>query len=302
MRIESFFDERTFTLSFVVYDERTRDAVIIDPVLDYEPRSSCIATESADALIHFVRENDLTLHYVLETHAHADHLSGAQRVRDAFPSAKVAIGEQITKVQRMFQHILALPADFPTDGSQFDVLLKSNHAYDAGSLHFDVLPTPGHTPACTTLRFGENVFTGDALFHPDVGTGRCDFPGGSANDLYHSVTAVLYALPDDTLVWPGHDYPPAGRGVRTHAPLSEHKCSNVALPASRSMDDFIAWRNARDQSLAAPQLLFQSIQVNVDAGNLPAPDPTNNTRYLRIPLNVFRPKPAQEHEVELVDV
>lgn len=301
MKIQPFFDERTFTLSFVVYDDETKDAVIIDPVLDYDPRASKVWTESVDETIAFVQSNDLKLHWILETHAHADHLSGAQRIREQFPNAKTAIGERITEVQRMFRHILSLPPDFPDDGSQFDVLLKDGETYQAGSIRFNVVATPGHTPACTTLKFGNNIFTGDTLFHPDVGTGRCDFPGGSSRDLYRSVVHKLYAMPDDTVVWPGHDYPPSTRAVRFSAPLLEHKQSNVALPATRSEEDFTAWRNQRDRSLAAPQLLFQSIQVNVDAGHLPEPD-ENNVRLLRIPLNVFRPaKEATTEDLELVD-
>lgn len=301
MRVQSFFDERTFTLSFVVYDETTRDAVIIDPVLDYNPRASRIWTESADVLIAFAKAEGLNVHYVLETHAHADHLSGAQRVKEVFPEAKSAIGARITEVQRMFRHILSLPADFPIDGSQFDVLLEEGTHYSAGALNFEVISTPGHTPACTTLRFGNHLFTGDTLFQPDVGTGRCDFPGGSSKDLYHSVVNVLYRLPDDMIVHPGHDYPPETRTFQDSSTLGEQKTSNIALPANRSEASFVEWRNARDRSLEAPQLLFQSIQVNVDAGHLPAPE-TNDVRYLRIPLNVFRPAAAPAENLELSEI
>lgn len=298
MQIQPFFDPRTFTLTFVVYDEETRDAVVIDPVLDYNPRSSKLWTESVDAVIRFIQEEQLNLHFVLETHAHADHLSGAQRLREAFPKVRTAIGERIIEVQKIFRHILDLPADFRDDGSQFDLLLQDGETYRAGSLAFSALSTPGHTPACMSLRFGDNVFTGDALFHPDVGTGRCDFPGGSSQDLYRSITEVLYTLPDDTVVWPGHDYPPESRGVRYSAPLAEQMRDNVALPAGTSQEDYTLWRDARDRSLEAPQLLFQSIQVNVDAGNLPAPS-ANQKRYLRIPLNVFRPPVPSLETLEL---
>lgn len=301
MKIESFFDERTWTLTYVVYDASSKDAVIIDPVLDYEPNSSRTWTESVDEVTRFVKNEGLNVHYILETHAHADHISGAQLLKQHFRNARVAIGDRIVKVQRMFQHILNLPEDFQTNGSQFDKLLKSGETYTAGTLEFEILPTPGHTPACTSIKFGDALFTGDALFNPDVGTGRCDFPGGSADDLYHSVTEVIYALPDDTKIYPGHDYPPEGREVQTHALLSEHKANNVALPASRSREDFVNWREGRDNSLAAPRLLFQSVQVNVDAGHLPDPS-DNEIRYLRIPLNVFRPEPTPESTLELDSV
>src|SRR5699024_10786791 len=184
------------------------------------------------------------------------------------------------------------------DGTQFDELLKADTTYKAGTLEFKILNTPGHTPACTTIQIGDAVFTGDVLFNPDVGTGRCDFPGGSAKDMYHSVTEVLYTLPDDTKAYVGHDYPPEGRGVQAYTTIAEQKANNVALPASRSEEDFVAWRNERDSTLNAPRLLFQSVQVNVDAGHLPEPS-SNEVRYLRIPLNVFRPEPTPDAELNL---
>lgn len=298
MVIESFFDERTWTLTYVVWDKKTRDAVVIDPVLDYEPNSSKIWTESVDEVIRFVKANDLTIHYILETHAHADHISGAQLLKQYFRGSRVAIGHRITEVQRMFRTILNLPEGFRTDGAQFDELLYPDKTYHAGSLTFDILETPGHTPACTSIRIGDAVFTGDALFNPDVGTGRCDFPGGSAKDMYESVTQVLYSLPDETKAYVGHDYPPEGRDVMAFTTIGEQKKNNIALPASRSEEDFVSWRNTRDSSLQAPRLLFQSIQLNVDAGRLPEPS-ENEVRYLRIPLNVFRPEPTPDAELSL---
>lgn len=303
MVIESFFDERTFTLTYVVYDKSTRDAFIIDPVLDYEPNSSRTWTESVDEVVKFVKKKDLNIHYILETHAHADHISGAQLLKQYFRGARVAIGHEITQVQEMFRTILDLPDDFKSDGTQFDELLYPDKTYNAGSLEFKVLDTPGHTPACTSILMDGVVFTGDALFNPDNGTGRCDFPGGSAEDLYHSVTEVLYSLPDDTKAYVGHDYPPEGRDVQEYATIGEQKKNNVALPASRSQEDFVKWRTTRDDSLAAPRLLFQSVQLNVDAGHLPEPTGDQNIAYLRIPLNVFRPEPKADSELnlELVD-
>lgn len=288
MNIQTFYDERTFTLTYVVFDPETRDAVIIDPVLDYDPSSSKIWTESVDEVIAFVKDQDLNLQMVIETHAHADHLSGARRIKNAFPGVPVGIGRRITEVQRMFKSVFNLPEDFATDGSQFDRLFEDGEEVNAGSLRFRVLFTPGHTPACASFQFDDAVFTGDALFMPDMGTGRCDFPGGSATDMYRSIHDKLYALPGDTRVFVGHDYQPEGRPLKWEAPISEHRESNVALKASTSEQEFVQWRETRDRSLAAPRLLFQSVQVNVDGGKLPAAQ-DNQRRYLRIPLNVFRP-------------
>ena len=291
--IETFFDERTWTLTYVLYDSETRDAVVIDPVLDYEPASSKIWTESADELIAYIRGKELTLHYILETHAHADHLSGSQILKEAFPEAKIAIGSRITEVQELFKGVFDLPAHFATDGSQFDELLEPGKSYTAGTLNFEVLATPGHTPADVTFKFGDAIFTGDALFMPDMGTGRCDFPGGSAEDMYDSIMA-LYDLPEDTQVYVGHDYMPGGRELAYVAPLSEHISDNVALPKDRSREDFVQWRQNRDSGLDAPRLLFQSVQVNVDAGSLPEPSSETGRAYLKIPVNVFRPATKAE--------
>lgn len=300
--IKTFYDERTSTLTYVVYDPDSRDAVVIDPVLDYDPNASKVWTESAEAVMSFLEEKGLKLHYIVETHAHADHLSGSQIIKERFPEAKTAIGSRITEVQALFKEVFDLPSDFPTDGRQFDCLLDDDEVVHAGSIELEIIHTPGHTPADTTVRVGGAIFTGDTLFMPDVGTGRCDFPGGSAEDLYTSVVETLYALPDDTQVYVGHDYPAGkGRDVAWVAPLAEHKERNVALPAGRTREDFVAWRNARDAGLDAPRLLFQSVQVNVDAGALPKPS-GNERRYLKIPLNVFRPPVDEEAGVELDEI
>ena len=298
--VKTFYDERTHTLTYVVTDPDTKDAVVIDPVLDYEPKASKTWTESADAVIDFVKSRDLNLHYILETHAHADHLSGSQIIKQHFPEAKIAIGEHITDVQELFKDVFDLPEDFPTDGRQFDELLAEGEKVKAGSLEFDVIYTPGHTPACVTYKIDDAIFTGDALFMPDMGTGRCDFPGGSAEDMYNSVHEKLYELPDDTKAYVGHDYQPGGRDLEYCAPLGEHKRNNVRLSEEMSLEEFVESRENRDAQLDAPQLLFQSVQVNVDAGKLPQPH-KNEVRYLRIPINVFRPE-SEEGEVELQDV
>ena len=302
MNVTPFFDPRTFTVTYVVHDERTRDAIVIDPVLDYDPSSSKIWTESSDEVVAFMRARGLRVHAILETHAHADHLSGAQHLKERLDAAPVGIGARITEVQKIFKAVFGLPTGFATNGSQFDMLLEADATVDFGSLSVEVIPTPGHTPACVSYRVGDAVFTGDALFMPDVGTGRCDFPGGSSEDLYDSIHGRLYALPPETRIFVGHDYPGGrGREASWETTVAEQRASNVALPWGRERDDFIAWREARDATLNAPKLLFQSVQVNIDAGHLPDPD-ANQVRYLRIPLNVFRVEPAPADGLEVTPV
>ncbi len=284
--VEPFFDRDTYTLTFVVADLTTKDAVVIDPVLDYDPASGTTGTKAADQVTAYLRGNGLRLHYVLETHAHADHLSASQLLRRRF-EAKIAIGERIREVQETFKGLLDLPAGFATDGSQFDHLLADGEVVRAGSLAIEVIATPGHTPACVTFKIGDAIFTGDALFTEDYGTGRCDFPRGSAADLYDSIQK-LYRLPDATRVFVGHDYQPNGRAVRWETTIGASKAHNPQLGATTAKDAFVRARQARDATLAAPRLLFPSVQVNVDAGRLPAPH-ANGKRYLVIPLNVLRP-------------
>lgn len=297
--IQAFFDKRTYTLTYVVYDPETRDAVVVDSVLDYDPASSKIWTESVEEVIDFIRGKELKLHYILETHAHADHLSGAQVLKTSFPDAKLAVSSRITEVQRTFKQVFDLPANFPTDGRQFDRLLKDKEVVHAGSLSFEVLFTPGHTPACATYRFDNAIFTGDTLFMPDQGTGRCDFPAGSADNLYHSITERIYTLPETTRVFVGHDYQPGGRELAYISTVADQKAHNVQLPADRSKEAFISFREARDATLNAPKLLFQSVQVNVDAGHLPE-KASNRKRYLKIPINVFRPE--SDGDLELLEI
>ncbi len=301
--IEAFYDDRTSTLTYVVSDPETSDAVVIDPVLDYDPNASTTWTESVDEVLAYLDEQTLDLQYVLETHAHADHLSGAQFIKERYPDVPVAIGEKITEVQALFKDIFDLPEDFPTDGRQFDELFAEGDTIEAGSLTFEVIETPGHTPACATYKIDDAIFTGDVLFMPDMGTGRCDFPGGSAADMYHSVHDKLYELPEETEVYVGHDYQPGGRDLEYCAPIGEHKRNNVKLTEDMTLDAFVEAREERDAQLDAPQLLFQSVQVNVDAGHLPEPS-GNEVRYMRIPINVFRPddEGADEDELTLEEV
>jgi glyoxylase-like metal-dependent hydrolase (beta-lactamase superfamily II) len=284
MRIQPFFDDRTFTLTYVVYDEATRDAVVIDPVLDYEPVGSYTFTESIDRVSEFVRQEELRLHYVLETHAHADHLTGAQLLRRRF-DARAVIGAAIREVQATFKDIFSL-AHLETDGSQFDVLLSDGDMLSAGALRIEALATPGHTPACMTFKIGDALFTGDLLFMDDYGTGRCDFPKGSAAQMYDSVQKI-YRLPDETKVYPGHDYPLPTRSWKHETTIGASKDHNPHLSAATTQREFVAAREARDRSLQAPRLLFPSVQVNIDAGRMPPLK--NGKRYLVTPINLFRP-------------
>ncbi|MBI5460927.1 MAG: MBL fold metallo-hydrolase [Gammaproteobacteria bacterium] len=283
MKVQAFFDDgRTFTLTYVVYDETSKDAVIIDPVLDLDTTPWRTFTESIDKVAQFIAQNGLNVHWVLDTHVHADHLSGAHELKARFQS-KAAIGSHIAVVQEIFKGAFNLAKDFPTDGRQFDRLLKDGDVLDAGTLQIEVMHTPGHTPACITYKMGNAVFAGDVLFVPDVGVARCDFPRGSAQDLYRSITQRLYTLPDDTQVYVGHDYPD-NREVRYITTIGESKQCNVDLPAGRSEEEFVSRINARDKHLAAPRLLFPSLQVNINAGVLPNAE-NNDVSYLKIPLN-----------------
>lgn len=289
MHVEPFFDPRTFTLTYVVVDPDTRDALVIDPVLDYEAGGAIVSTESVDQVSAYLRREGLTLRAILETHAHADHLTGSQVLRARFPGAFVAIGERIREVQGVFRRIFELGDEFAVDGRQFDRLLADGERFAAGSLVVRVIATPGHTPACVSYHIGDAVFTGDALFMPDYGTGRCDFPRGSAEAMYHSVTARLYALPDETRVFVGHDYQPNGRPLAFESTIGEERRHNVQLPADRSEEDFVAFRRARDAKLDAPKLLYPSLQVNIRAGHLPDPSSPDKTPFLKIPLRLRSP-------------
>ncbi len=281
--IEPFFDPATSTLTYLVFDPVSRHGVVIDPVLDFDPSSGRIALDSVDRVTARVRALGLTLHYVLETHAHADHLSGSQVLRERF-GARIAISERIREVQAVFKSVFGLPADFPTDGSQFDRLLSDGDVVHAGALAIEVIATPGHTQACVSYRVDDAVFTGDALFLEDSGTGRCDFPRGSAAALYRSVHDRLYVLPPATRVFVGHDYQPGGRAVAWATTIGEERARNVQLRADTTLDAYVAFRSARDRTLGAPRLLLPSIQVNINAGRLPPPDAAGR-RFLRIPLD-----------------
>jgi len=284
MNVEAFFDKPTWTVTYLVWDPKTKDAIVIDPVHGYDPIGSKTDHGQIDAIVGRVRERNLRVHYLLETHAHADHISGAQALKRRL-EAEVAIGEHITTVQKTFKGVFDLPDDFAVDGSQFDRLLADGDTLEAGSMNVETIHTPGHTPACVTYKIGDAVFTGDALFMHDYGTGRCDFPAGSASNLYDSVQK-LYALPDETRVFVGHDYGPGGRAPAWETTIGREKAENPQLNAETTKEQFVAMREARDKTLAAPKLIFQSVQVNVNAGHLPAKAP-NGQRYLKLPINLF---------------
>lgn len=284
IQIKEFFDKSTFTLTYVVWDPMTNDAVVIDPVLDYDPGSSTVKEDSIKAVAAFIDKETLKVHYILETHAHADHLSGSQPLKKRYPQAKLAIGARIAEVQKIFKPIFDLPDTFPTDGRQFDRLLEEGETFSAGKVPIEVRYTPGHTPACCSYIIDDAVFTGDALFMPDYGVGRCDFPAGNAEILYESVTKQLYSLPDATRVFTAHDYLPNGRALRFESTIGEEKRSNIHINAETPKEAFVKFRTERDKTLAAPRLLLPSVQVNIDAGNLP-PEHANGRRYLSIPIS-----------------
>ena len=268
LKIETQYDADTFTLTYIVYDDNTGDAVIIDPVLDIDTAAGKLSFESLNKITSFVKTQKLNVKGILETHAHADHLSSSQYLKEQFPEAQVAISERIKIVQETFRPVFNLK-DLNIDGSQFDLLFKDHETYNFGSVAVKILPTPGHTPACTSFLIEDNLFTGDALFMPDFGTGRCDFPAGSAEDLYKSISEEIYTLPDETKIWVGHDYQPNGRELKFQTTVKESKEDNIQLSSKTSKEQFFTFRTERDKTLAAPRLLLPSIQVNVDAGHLP---------------------------------
>ena len=279
-----FFHAATNTYAYVVSDPATNAAAIIDPVLDYELKSARTATLFADALVAEVHERKLDVQWILETHAHADHLSAADYLRTQL-GAPIAIGAGIRAVQQHFGALFDLGPGFAADGSDFDRLLNDGERFALGNLEVRVMATPGHTPDSVTYVIGDAAFIGDTLFAPDVGTARCDFPGGDARDLYRSIANIL-ALPPQTRLFLAHDYPTAGREPRAECSIADQRARNGHLANERSEDDYVALREARDRTLAAPQLILPALQVNIRAGKLPEPD-ANGVSYLRIPLNAL---------------
>lgn len=267
--IKDFYDTDTGTFTYVVSSLDTGDAIIIDPVLDYDPAACKIAHKGIDEVVLYIKENKFIPLYALETHAHADHLTSSHYLKSVFPQIKVAIGAKITEVQKVFKQIYELDEKFKNDGSQFDKLIQDFERFKIGNIEIYAIPTPGHTPACMSYLLEDNLFCGDALFIEDSGTGRCDFPGGSAEVLYDSVHENLYNLSDETKVFVGHDYGQGGRAPRFQTTIGISKKENIQLKNETTKEEYVKFRNGRDQTLKAPRLLFQSLQVNIRAGELP---------------------------------
>lgn len=280
--VEAFLDRDSETFSYVVYDRDGGRAAIIDPVLDYDPKSGRTRTDGAQRLVDFVRAHQLTVDWVLETHAHADHLSAAPFIRDQV-GGKIAIGEKIVEVQKIFRDVFNLEKQFLTDGSQFDKLFAEGETFTVGELDAEVIYTPGHTPADMSWRIGDAVFVGDTLFMPDVGTARCDFPGGDAHTLYQSIQHLL-AMDDNTRLFMCHDYPGDKREHQYLTTVGEQKKHNIHVHEGVTEQQFVAMRQARDRSLEMPRLILPSIQLNVRAGQMP-PAEDNGTVYFKIPVN-----------------
>jgi glyoxylase-like metal-dependent hydrolase (beta-lactamase superfamily II) len=282
--VQAFFDHATNTVSYIVYDPATKKAAIIDPVLDFTPRNGRIATTSADALLKAAAGQGLDIIYVLETHAHADHLSAAHHLREV-TGAPVVIGAQITQVQTIFGALFEAD-DVTHDGAAFDRLVQDGDSLQLGNLSINVLHTPGHTPACVTYVIGDAAFVGDTMFMPDYGTARADFPGGSAHALYGSIRKIL-DLPPETRIFVGHDYLPKGRSEYVwETTVADQRAHNVHMHDGISEAEFIAMRTARDKTLEAPQLILPALQVNIRAGALPPASPGGHV-YLRLPINAL---------------
>lgn len=280
--VTAFFHEATFSVSYLVADPTTGHAALIDTVLDYDHKAGRISTVAADAVIAAVRDRELTIDWVLETHVHADHLTAAPHVQEKL-GGRMALGARVTEIQSYFKKLFNVGSDFVPDGAQFDHLFDDGEVFRIGTLEVRVIHTPGHTPACVSYVVGDAVFVGDTLFMPDYGTARCDFPGGSARQLYSSIQRIL-SLPPETRVFTCHDYGPDGRPFAWESSVADQRARNKHVGGGVSEDDFVARREARDKELEAPNLILPALQVNMRAGRLPPAD-DNGIVYLRIPLN-----------------
>jgi glyoxylase-like metal-dependent hydrolase (beta-lactamase superfamily II) len=281
--VKAFFDPQTWTYTYVVYESEGSACIVIDSVLNYDPKSGRTKTESADEVIAFIQKHHLKLGWILETHAHADHLTAAPYIQEKL-GGNIAIGDHITTVQGVFKGVFNLD-DLAVDGSQFDVLIKEGESISFGNLSFKALYVPGHTPACMAYEIGDSIFVGDTLFMPDVGTARCDFPGGSASNLYRSIQSIL-KYPPNTKLYMCHDYPPNGRAPEYQSTVADQKKSNIHVHDGITEAQFVAMRTKRDAGLEMPVLILPSIQVNIRAGHMPKAE-GNGTAYLKIPLNAL---------------
>jgi glyoxylase-like metal-dependent hydrolase (beta-lactamase superfamily II) len=283
-QVTAFFDERTFTASYLVREESGQKAIVIDPVLDFDASAGRTSTASADRLLSVIRSDELKVEWILETHAHADHLSAAPYLKSVL-GASVAIGAHITEVQKVFGEFFNFGPDFPLDGSQFDRLLKAGDILDVGGLQITAWHTPGHTPACMTYLIGDAAFVGDTLFMPDYGTARCDFPGGDATVMFRSIRRIL-ELPPKTRIFVCHDYGPNGRPFAWESTVAAQRAGNKHVKDGVSEDEFVRMRTERDATLSMPELILPSVQVNIQAGAFPPPE-DNGVSYLKVPLNAF---------------
>ncbi|BBU69758.1 MBL fold metallo-hydrolase [Fluviibacter phosphoraccumulans] len=282
--VKGFFDHDTWTVTYVVYEKPGSPCAIIDSVLDYDPKSGRTSTAAADEVIAFVHANNLQVAWILETHAHADHLTAAPYLKEKL-GGRTAIGANIRIVQEVFKGIFNLESSFATDGSQFDHLFAEGETFQIGQLAGEVMYLPGHTPACAGYRIGNAVFVGDTIAMPDVGTARCDFPGGDASILYQSIKKLL-SLPPDTRLFMCHDYPPAGRDVCFETTVAAEREKNIHVHDGVDEATYVDMRTTRDQGLAMPVLILPAVQVNIRAGHLPPPE-QNGVSYLKIPLNAL---------------
>lgn len=282
--VKGFFDHDTWTVTYVVYEKTGSACAIIDSVLDYDPKSGRTSTKSADEVIAFVKENQLEVAWILETHAHADHLTAAPYLKDKL-GGKVAIGDKIRTVQKVFKTIFNLEPGFSTEGVQFDHLFADGDVFQIGNLKSEVMSLPGHTPACVAYRIGDAVFVGDTIAMPDVGTARCDFPGGDAAQLFKSIKKLL-SLPTETRLFMCHDYPPVGRDVCFETTVGDERAHNIHVNDGVNEAKYVEMRTARDKTLAMPVLILPSVQINIRAGNFP-PAEDNGVSYLKIPLNAL---------------
>ncbi len=287
LSIKHFYHAASGTLTYLVSDDNTKDSVIIDPVLDFKVHSSSTSTDSIFPIIKHIENNQLNLHYILETHAHADHLTAAQYLKKQF-NCPVAIGKGITQVQKSFKPIFNLDDDFSITGEQFDLLLEDQQELNAGSITIKVMATPGHTNDSITYLIGDAAFIGDTLFHPDIGTARCDFPGGNAEELYDSIQKIL-SLPKETRLFLCHDYPKESRDLIAETSIDLHKKNNLHIKNNIDKATYVKMRQERDASLDLPNLIIPSIQVNIRAGELPNNE-DNGVSYLKYPLNLLSKK------------
>ena len=283
--VHPFFHLDSNTWTYVVVEPQGKTAALVDPVLDFDPKAGRTSTASAEQVLAFVNEHALDVQWILETHAHADHLSAGHWLKGRLPHAKLAIGEGIRTVQKTFRPIFNLGEHFPVDGSQFDHLFAPDEVFRIGALEGRVIPVPGHTNDSNAFLIGDALFTGDSLFMPDGGTARCDFPGGDAATLYRSIH-TLFELPDDTRVFVCHDYGPGGREFACETTIGEQKRSNIHVHDGTTLEQFVEMRETRDASLAMPTLILPAVQTNIRAGELPEPE-GNGVRYLKLPLNQF---------------